>query len=115
MTTRPSFKGIKIFNEGLVVVEYIKPAILMNKPVYTGFTTLDVSKVLMYDFHYNVVLPKYGNNIRLLFTDTDSLCYHIKTEDLYQDMEDMQEYFDTSNYPKEHPLFSMENAKSLAK
>ena len=65
---------------------------------------LDISKTLMYEFHYNYVKPKYGKNASLLFTDTDSLCYEIKTDDFYKDISnDVSKWFDTSNYPKNHP------------
>jgi hypothetical protein len=67
------------------------------------------------DFHYNVVLKKYGTNARLLFTDTDSLTYHIHTEDVYRDLEGMKEYFDTSDYPRDHFLYSRDNCKVLGK
>ena len=65
---------------------------------------LDLSKTLMYDFHFNYILPKYGKNQKLLFTDTDSLCYEIKTEDFYKDISnDVEKGFDTSNFSKDHP------------
>ena len=88
----------------------------MNRPVYTGFATLDLSKVLMYDFHYNHMLVKYGTDgLRLLFTDTDSLCYLVSTRDIYQDMRGDLTLYDTSNYLPEHLLFSKTNAKVLGK
>ena len=65
---------------------------------------LDISKTLIYDFHYGFILPKYGKNQKLLFTDTDSLCYEIETEDLFEDiLNDVEKGFDTSNFPKDHP------------
>ncbi|CAB4033996.1 Hypothetical predicted protein, partial [Paramuricea clavata] len=65
---------------------------------------LDISKTLMYDFHYNYIKPKYGDDARLLFTDTDSLCYEIKTEDFFKDIsDDVLERFDTGNLGKDHP------------
>ena len=64
---------------------------------------LDLSKNLMYDFHYNYIKSKYGDRSKLLMTDTDSLCYEIKTEDFYRDITpDVYKWFDTSNYPKDH-------------
>ncbi|XP_048587295.1 uncharacterized protein LOC125570163 [Nematostella vectensis] len=65
---------------------------------------LDLSKTLMYDFHYNFVKPKYGEDAKLLFTDTDSLMYEIETKDFYEDISgDVRSMFDTSNFPKGHP------------
>ena len=65
---------------------------------------LDISKTLMYDLHYNYIKPMYGKDAELLFTDTDSLCYEITTEDFYKDIsEDVHEIFDTSNIDKDHP------------
>ncbi|GBL91025.1 hypothetical protein AVEN_184415-1 [Araneus ventricosus] len=67
----------------------------------------------MYDFHYNTILKKYGDKTQLLFTDTDSLCYEITTEDLNKDFENMKDYFDFSDYPPDHALFSVENKKRI--
>ena len=76
----------------------------MNKPVYLGMTILDISKTLMYDFHYGNIKPKYGEKAKLLFTDTDSLMYEIETEDFYKDIsQDVHEWLDTRNYPPNHP------------
>ena len=69
----------------------------------------------MYDFHYNYMKTKYGPNAQLLFTDTDSLCYSIYTEDVYQDMMKHKHLFDTSEYDPDHPLYSTENKKVLGK
>ena len=69
-----------------------------DKPVYLGMCILDLSKTIMYEFHYNYIKKK------LLFTDTDSLMYEIKTEDFYKDIsEDVKDRFDTSDYPPDHP------------
>ena len=68
----------------------------------------------MYDFHYNFIKTKYSK-AKLLFTDTDSLCYHIKTNDVYIDMYRNAEKFDTSDCPTEHFLHSDKNKKVLGK
>ena len=75
---------------------------------------LDLSKIIMYDHHYNFFKKKYGDSAKLLFTDTDSLCYEIKTEDIYADiLPDLKSRFDTSNIPEEHYLPSGINKKVL--
>ena len=80
-----------------------KTSIYMNKPVYLGMSILDISKTLMYDFHYNYIKPKYKEKAKLLFTDTDSLMYEIETEDFYKDISpDVESTFDTSNYTSRH-------------
>jgi hypothetical protein len=93
----------------------MKKSITLSKPIYTGFSILDISKAVMYEFHYNHIVPKYGNDVKLLFTDTDSLCYEIKTDDLYNDMKQNLDLFDTSNFNKDHPLYSVTNNKVLGK
>ena len=78
--------------------------LIFVKPVYCGMAILDLSKTQMYDFHYNYILLKYGKKEKLLFTDTDSLCYEIETEDFFQDISnDVEAKFDTSNFEKNHP------------
>ena len=74
----------RIFNENMTVVHLLHTLLKLDKPIYVGMAILDLSKTLMYDFHYNYMKPKYGDNLKLLFTDTDSLCYHVFTPDIYQ-------------------------------
>ena len=78
-------------------------------------TILENSKILMYDFFYNVLKKQYGEKCELLYTDTDSLLLEIETEDFYKDMEEKKDLYDTSDYPKEHPLHSNTNKKVLGK
>ena len=104
LAAKPNFKHLNIFWEDLIAVHMKKPSLIFNKPVYLGMCILDLGKTLMYDFHYNFIKNKYGNNAKLLFTDTDSLMYEIKTGDFYKDMsEDVENRFDTSDYPPNHP------------
>ena len=104
LVAKPNFRNRKIFSENLVSVHMKKTSLTMNKPVYLGMCILDLSKIIMFDFHYNYIKPKYGNNAKLLFTDTDSLFYEIQTEDFYKDISgDVNNRFDTSDYPENHP------------
>ncbi|CAB3999477.1 Hypothetical predicted protein, partial [Paramuricea clavata] len=104
LAQKHNYKSATIFSENLVAVHMMKTSAKLNKPIYLGMSILDISKTLMYDFHYNYIKPKYGDDARLLFTDTDSLCYEIKTEDFFKDIsEDVYERFDTSNLGKDHP------------
>ena len=71
----------------------------MNKPIYLGFSILEISKTLIYEFWYNYMNPKYGENVKLCYMDTDSYIFHAKTEDFYEDIaNDVEKWFDTSNY-----------------
>jgi hypothetical protein len=88
---------------------------MLNKPIFMGASILDLSKLLMFRFPYDVIREKYGDKAKLLFTDTDSLCYHIETPDVYADMGQMASHFDTSDYPEEHPLYSKVNKKVVGK
>ena len=87
----------KAFGNDLVAIRKSKVTLTLNKPAYVGICILDLSKVLRYEFHYDYVKNKYGNNSRLLFTDTDSLVHEIKTEDVYEDFNKDKKIFDFSN------------------
>ena len=105
LVAKPNLKSPpKIFSENLVSVHLKKTSLTMNKPVYLGMCILDLSKTIMYDFHYNYIKPKYEEKAKLLFTDTDSFMYDIETEDFYKDIsKDVKDRFDTSDYPENHP------------
>ena len=60
----------------------------MNKPVYVGQAVLDISKTLMYEFWYDYIIPKYSDNAKLCYMDTDSFIFTIKTNDFYEDIND---------------------------
>ena len=112
---KPSFENFTIFNQHLVGVKNKKVKLLLNKPIYTGMTVLDLSKLFMYQFHYGYIKKQYGDKATLLMTDTDSLFYKFQTEDLYQDMARNIRLFDTSNYPKNHFLYDETNKKVVGK
>ena len=87
-----------IFDENLIAVHMKKTKLYFNKPIYLGMSILDLSKSLMYDFHYNYIKTRYGDNAKLLFTDTDSLAYEINTKDFYKYINpDIRKRFDTSD------------------
>ena len=115
LTAKPTYVSSKIFDENLVGVHTKKERLLQIKPSYVGMCILDLSKTLMYDFHYNYIRKKY-TNCQLLFTDTDSLFYHIKTErDVYEDFWLDKNLFDNSDYPKSSKFFFGENKKVIGK
>ena len=111
LIARPNYKGSFVFEGSeLVSVRMGEFKVTLNKPIYLGQAILDLSKTLMYDFHYRYVKPKYGDRARLLFTDTYSLCYRIQTKDFYEHIaDDVPRWFDTSNYPKGHPIGGANN------
>jgi hypothetical protein len=115
LTVRPSFESFRMFSEDLAAVNLKKTKLYLNRPIYVGFTILDLSKVLMYQFHHEYMKQKYGANAKLLFTDTDSLCYEVKTPNIYQDILEDPELFDTSEYAQDHPIHSVRSKKVIGK
>ena len=99
----------KIFHNNLVAICKSKVTLMLIKPANIGMCILELSKVLMYKFHYNYIKNKYGNDSRLLFTDTDSLMYEIKTEDFYVDFSSNKEMFDFSNYSTNSKYYNDSN------
>ena len=116
-TAKPDFKRViqGIGGENFRIIEMSKPSVNLNKPIFCGQAILDLSKGHMYDFYYNTMKPKYGDKMKLILTDTDSFIFGIETEDFYEDMKDMKTQFDTSEFPKDHDLYSIENKKVLGK
>ena len=94
--SKPSFISQKIFSENFVAVHEIKPVSTLSSPIYVEFSILDLSKLLMYEFHYKYIKSKF--DAKFLFTDTDSLVYKIKTEDVYEDFYGDQNLFDFNDY-----------------
>ena len=115
LASKPTYVSSKIFNENLVAVHKIKETLTMNRPAHIGMCILDLSKTLMYDFHYNYIKHKYDNKAKLLVTDTDSLTYEIETKDAYADFWKNKDKFDNSDYNKESPFYNAVNKKVIGK
>ena len=113
MASKPTYVSSKIFNENLVAVHKIKETLTLNRPAYVGMCILDISKTLMYDFHYKFIKKKYEGKAKLLFTDTDSLTYEIEAEDVYQDFWNDKEKFDNSDYSESSPFYDKTNKKVI--
>ena len=97
------------------MVHKIKETLVLDKPAYVGMCILDLSKRLMYDFHYHYVKNRYGEKAKLLFTDTDSLCYEIETQDIYRELWGDINLFENSDYPIDSPFCSAKNKKVIDK
>ena len=111
--SKPSFFSHKIFNKNFVAIHKIKPVLILNKPIYVGFSILDLSKLLMYEFHYNYIKSKF--DAKLLFSDKDRLVYEIKTEDVYEDFYSDKNLFEFSDYPLDLKFFDPVNKKFIGK
>jgi hypothetical protein len=109
---KPTYRRHIIFDENTIGVEKRIASIELNKPIFVGVAILDLAKHDIYSFHYEKMMPIYGpERLRLCLTDTDSFIYLIITANVYADMAEHMEWFDTSDYPPNHPLFSMANHK----
>jgi hypothetical protein len=118
LVASPCFQSNRIMNENLIAVKGAKKVLTLNKPCYIGMCILDLSKTLIYDFHYNTIKKEYGDKAKLLFTDTDSLMYEIKTDDVYRDFKrigEEKDCWDNSDYPKDSPYYSAHNKKVIGK
>ena len=106
---KPNFKGGGLMGENLMSCEMGKVKVKMNKPVYLGQAILDLSKTIMYEFHYDYMKRKYNeSDLKLLYMDTDSLVYDLKTEDFYKDIAvDVETRFDTSGYEKNKKVIGL--------
>ena len=113
--SKPTYVSSKILNENLVAVHKIKEKLTLNRPEYVGMCILDLSKTLMYDFHYNYIKKKYEDKAKLLFTDTDSLTYEIEAKDVYQDFWKDKHRFDNSDHPQDSTYFDTTNKNVIGK
>ena len=112
-TSKPTYITHKIFGKDYAAIHEIKPVLILNKPIYVGFTVLDLSKWKMYDFHYNFIKKNF--DAKLLFTDTDSLTYEIKSENVCEEFFKWKDLFDFSNYSKDSNFFDETNIKLIGK
>ena len=112
-TSRPTYTTHKLFGEDYAAIREIKSVLMLNKPIYVGSSVLDLIKWKMYDFHYNFIKKNF--DAELLYTDTDSLTYEIKSEDVYEEFFKWKDLFDFSNYSKDSKFFDETNKKVIGK
>ena len=109
LVTSPLYSRHVIFSNDMAGIEMRKSKLLLNKPVYTGMTILDNSKLLMYDFFYNELKKQYGSRCELLYIDTDSLLLEIETDDVFKDIKTNKNLYDTSDYHSRPQCYASQN------
>ena len=114
LVSEPNYHTINLISKDLSIIEIKKTKVKMNKQIYLGLSILDISKILMYEFWYDYMKPKYGNDVKLCHMDMDSFIMNIKTNDFYEDItNDVENRFDTSNYEVNRPLPMGKNKKII--
>ena len=114
LLSEPKYHTINYISENLSIIELNKTKVKMNKPIYLGLSILDISKILMYEFWYDYMKPKYNDNVKLCYMDMDSFVMNIKTNDFSKDIaNDVEKRFDTSNYEVNRPLLTGKNKKVI--
>ena len=114
LVSEPNYHTMNYISEDLFIIEMNKTKVKMNKPIYLGLSVLDISKILMYEFWYDYLKPRYNDNVKLCYMDTDSFVMNIKTNDFYKDISsDVEKRFDTSNYEVDRPLPTGKNKKVI--
>ena len=114
LVSEPNYHTINLISEDLSIIEMKKTKVKMNKPIYLGLLILEISKILMYEFWYDYMKPKYDNDVKLCYMDMDSFIINIKTNDFYEDIaNDVENRFDTSNYEANRPLPMGKNKKVI--
>ena len=109
-----NYHTINYISENLSIIEMKRTKVKMNKPIYLGLSILEISKILMYEFWYDYMKPKYDDNVKLCYVDTDSFIMNIKTEDFYKDIpNNYEKRFDASNYEVDRPLPAGKNKKVI--
>ena len=114
LVSEPNYHTINLISEDLSIIEMKKTKVKMKKPIYLGLSILEISKTLMYEFWYDYMKPKYNNDVKLCYMDTDSFIINIKTNDFYKDISnDVENRFDTSNYEVNRPLPTRKSKKII--
>ena len=114
LVAEPNYYTTKFFTEGFLATEMRKCQILVNKPVYLGLSILDLRKTVTYDFLYDYVNAKYGENVKICYMDTDGFILHEKTNDIYKYItEDVEARFDTSSYELDRPILKLKMKKVI--
>ena len=114
LVSEPNYHTINLISEDSSIIEMKKTKVKMNKSIYLGLSILEISKILMYQFWYDYMKPKYGNDVKLCHMDTDSFIMNIKANDFYEDIaNDVENRFDTSNYEVNRPLPIGKNKKII--
>ena len=114
IVSEPNYHMINYISEDLSIIEMNKARVKMNTPIYLGLSILDISKILMYEFSYDYIKPKYNNKVKLCYMDTDNFIMSIKTNDFYKDIaNDVEKKTDTSNYELNRPLPTGKNKKVI--
>ena len=114
MVSELNYHTIDLISEDLSIIEIKKAKVKMNKPIYLGLSIFEISKILMYEFRYDYMKPKYDNNVKLCYMDTDSFIMDIKTNYFYKDIaNDVENRFDASNYEVNRPLPMGKNKKVI--
>ena len=115
LVSEPNYHTINLISENLLIIEMKKTKVnKMNKPIYLGLSILEISKILIYEFWYDYMKPKYGNDVKLCYMDTDSFIMNIKTNDFYEAIaNDVENWFDTSNYEVNRPFPMGKNKKVI--
>ena len=114
LVSKPNYHTTKYFPENLLAIEMKKTKVKMSKPVYLGLSILEISKTLMYEFCYDYIKPKYQDNAKLCYMDTEIFFINIKTKDFYEDIaDDVEKRFYTSNYECNGPLPTGKNKKVI--
>ena len=112
LVSEPNYHTINLISKDLPIIEMKKTKVKMNKPIYLGLSILEISKILMHEFWYDYMKPKYNDNVRLCYMNTDSFIMNIKTNDFYEDIsDDVDNRFDTSNYEVKRPLLMRKKQK----